>query len=167
MKLLAGLFAIALACVGAPALAQGGDRVMKALEFADLRLMAAELDFAVTDDGGNADGHYYLEIKSDSGLMFGIYGMSCSKDDPQKDCLGLNAVASFTLSADADVLKVMDSIDYAFMKVYREEREIKVSRYVIFDGGITRENVKQNVLIFEQLADKIWAKLSDDGVLTD
>lgn len=167
MKLLAGLFVIAFACVGAPALAQGGDRVMKALEFEELRTILAELDVEVTDDGVDEDGDYHLELKSDGGLLFYIYGASCNADDPQKDCLGLNAVSSFTLSAEADVHTVVDSISYAFMKVYRSGKEVKVSRYVIFDGGITRTNVKDNVRIFVEIADKIWTKLSDDGVLAD
>ena len=167
MKVLVGVLAFALACLGAPALAQDGDKLMQALDFTELRAILDELDYAVTEEGIDEDGDFYFEIESDTGLILGIYGASCDDADPKKDCMGLNAVATFTLAADADVNTVMDSISYAFMKVYRSGHDVKIARYVIFDGGITRENVKENVRIFAEIGDKIWGKLTDAKVLTD
>lgn len=167
MKHLAGLFVMLFACLGAPALAQEGDELMPALAFEELRAIVTELDFDLIKEGVDEDGDYYFEVKSDTGLLFYLYGASCDDKDPQKDCMGLNAVGSFTLDTDADMHVVMNSIRYAFMKVYRSDDRLKISRYVIFDGGIMRENVKENVRIFAEIGDAIWSKLTDDGVLAD
>ncbi len=167
MKLLVGLLALAVACLSTPALAQDGDKMMKALDFEELRAIAGELDYVVTEEGVDEDGDFYFEIEADTGLMFGIYGASCDDDDPKKDCMGLNAVGTFTLAGDADVNEVMDSISYAFMKVYHSGDEVKISRYVIFDGAVTRENVKENIRIFAEIGDLIWGKLTDAHVLAD
>lgn len=167
MRFLAGLFALAFACMGAPALAQGGDKLMTKLEFEELRAIVGELDFDVLDEGIDEDGDYYFEVESDTGLIFYLYGASCDDDDPAEGCMGLNAVGTFTLGGDEDTNAVMNGISYAFMKVYRSGDEVKIARYVIFDGGIMRENVKQNVRIFAEIGDLIWGKLTDDGRLED
>jgi hypothetical protein len=167
MKLLAGLFALAFACLAAPALAEDGDKLMKVLDFEELREIAEELDYVVTEEGVDEDGDFYFEIESDTGLVFHLYGASCDDDNPRKDCAGLNAVGSFTLDAEADVPAVMGTISFAFMKVYRSGDEVKISRYVIFDGGITRENLKENVRVFAEIGDLIWGNLTDDEVLAN
>lgn len=165
MKLLAGLLALILACLGAPALADDGDKLMKALDFEELRAIAEELDFFVIEEGIDEDGDFYFEIESDTGLHFAAYGASCDEDNPKKDCMGLNAVGTFTLEPEADVKTVRDTISYAFLKVYSSGNDVKISRYLIFDGGITRENVKENLRIFAEIGDLVWETLSDAEVL--
>ncbi len=147
--------------------AQAQDKMMKALDFGELKGAADELEYTLADEGVDEDGDYYLELQSDSGLMFYLYGAGCSEDDAAKDCLGLNMIASFTLNDEADAHEVMDSISYAFMKIYRSGDDIKASRYLIFDGGITRENMKENVSVFVQIADSIWEQLAGLEVLAD
>ena len=165
MRLLAGLFA--LVCLGTPAMAQSHGKLMLQLEVKELRDIVEELDFAITDEGIDADGDYYFEVVSDTGLPFFLYGARCDEDDPAKDCMDLNAVGTFTPTPDADVDEVMKSISYAFMKVYRSGDDVKISRYLIFDGGITRENVKENIRVFAEIGDTIWSDLTGAGVLAD
>lgn len=157
--------ALSLGLFASPARAQ--DAVMKALDFGALKAASTELGYKLADEGVDEDGDYYLELQSDSGLMFYLYGAGCSEDDAAKDCLGLNMIASFTLNDEADAHEVMDSISYAFMKIYRSGDDIKASRYLIFDGGITRENMKENVSVFVQIADSIWEQLAALEVLAD
>lgn len=165
MRLAAALAVLCFTLAASPAQAQ--DTVMKALDFDQLRAVSSELDLTLTDEGVDDDGDYYFEVESETGLLFYLYGAGCSEDDPAQGCLGLNMVASFTLNDEADVHEVMDSVSYAFMKIYRSGDDIKASRYVIFDGGITRENMKENVSVFAQIADAIWEKLIDLDVLAD
>jgi len=157
--------ALSIALFASPAQAQ--DVVMKALDFGALKAVSTELGYKLADEGVDEDGDYYLELQSDSGLMFYLYGAGCSEDDAAKDCLGLNMIASFTLNDEADSHEVMDSVSYAFMKIYRSGDDIKASRYLIFDGGITRENMKENVSVFVQIADSIWEQLAGLEVLAD
>jgi hypothetical protein len=165
MKFAAALVVLCFAFTASPAQAQ--DTVMKALDFGQLRSASSELGLTLTDEGVDGDGDYYLEVESETGLLFYLYGAGCSEADPAQGCLGLNMVASFTLNDEADVHEVMYSVSYAFMKIYRSGDDIKASRYVIFDGGITRENMKENVSVFVQIADAIWEKLIDLDVLAD
>lgn len=157
--------ALSLALFASPAQAQ--DVVMKALDFGELKAVSSELGYTLADEGVDEDGDYYLEVQSDSGLMFYLYGAGCAEDDPAKGCLGLNMIASFTLNDEADAHEVMDSVSYAFMKIYRSGDDIKASRYLIFDGGITRENMKENVSVFVQIADAIWEQLAGLEVLAE
>lgn len=157
--------AVSLALLASPAQAQ--DVVMKALDFGALKAVSSELGYTLADEGVDEDGDYYLEVQSESGLMFYLYGAGCAENDLAKDCLGLNMIASFTLTDEADVHEVMDSISYAFMKIYRSGDDIKASRYLIFDGGITRENMKENLSVFVQIADAVWEKLADLDVLAE
>jgi hypothetical protein len=163
MRLIAAIAALSFLLSASPAHAQ--DTVMKALDFGMLRSVTTELGNTVADEGIDEDGDYYFEVSSETGLMFYLYGAGCSEEDPAAGCLGLNMIASFTLEDEADAHEVMDSISYAFMKLYRSGDDIKASRYVIFDGGITRENMKENVSVFVQIADAIWDQLIDLDVL--
>ncbi len=157
--------ALSLALLASPAQAQ--DVLMKALDFGELKAASAELGHTLADEGVDEDGDYYLEVQSESGLMFYLYGAGCSEDDPAKECLGLNMIASFTLNDEADVHEVMDSVSYAFMKIYRSGDDVKASRYLIFDGGITRENMKENLSVFVQIADAVWEQLAGLEVLAE
>ena len=165
MRLLSAIAALCLIFTSQPAHAQ--DDVMKALDFDTLREVSGELKLTLTDEGVDDDGDYYFELESESGLVLYLYGGGCSEDDPAVGCLGLNMVSSFTLNDTADVHEVMDSVSYAFMKIYRSGDDMKASRYIIFDGGITRENMKENLSVFVQIADAIWEQLADLEVLAE
>jgi hypothetical protein len=172
MRLPAGLFArvVAWLCVaglGAPAMAQDDNTLMTLLEFEELRGIVEELDFAVTDEGVDEDGDYYFEVESDTGLLFNLYGARCDEADPRKDCQDLNVVGTFSLAADADIHEVMETISYAFMKVYRSGDDVKIARYLVFDGGVGRENVKENIRIFAEIGEMIWSDLVDQEVLAE
>lgn len=165
MRLLAAIATLGLALSASPA--QAEDVMMKALDFGVLREVSTELGYTLTDEGINENGDYYLEIQSESGLIFYLYGGGCSEEDPAKGCLGLDMIATFTLNDEADPHEVVDSVSYKFMKVYRSDQDIKASRYLIFDGGITRENMKENVSVFVQIADRIWEQLLGLDVLAE
>ena len=36
------------------------------------------------------------------------------------------------------------------------DNSLEVSRYLIFDGGLTRENLKTNIEVFIEVAEDIW-----------
>ncbi len=56
-------------------------------------------------------------------------------------------------------------LDFAAVSDYRdEEGHVKISRYVIFDGGITEVNLQTNITVFLSLANQTWTS-SDDAEL--
>jgi hypothetical protein len=167
MKFLAGLAVVFLALAAMPAQAQTTppDAVMRQLDLEDLRAVLGELDLWVNKEGVDEEGDYFLEVETADGLVYHLFGASCDDDDPAKACLGLNMVATFSLKDAADIHAVMDGISYAFLKVYRAGDEVKIARYVIFDGGITRDNMKANISVFSGIAKAVWSKLTTAGVL--
>lgn len=171
MKTPVALFAACMALLSvataAPADAQDNSRVMKALEFGELRAIAADLDYLVTGEGVDQDGDYYLDVETDSGLPFTAYGVICDEDDPTKDCIGLNLVTTFSLEAGKDVQAAVDTVQNAFIKVYKSGEDLRIARYVIFDEGITRGNLQANVEVFVDIADMVWEQLSEDDWLED
>ncbi len=169
MKLLASLSVLFLALAPMTAQAQTtpADAVLRTLDLDVLREVLGELDLWVNTEGVDEEGDYFLEVETRDGLVYYLYGASCSEAAPSKDCLGLNLVATFTLKDGADANAVMDSISYAFLKVYRSGGDVKVARYVIFDGGITRANVKTNISIFSGITKAVWDKLTKANVLEE
>jgi len=165
---LSGACLMALASFAAlPAQAQEASRVMAALDFGDLRAIASELDFDIRDEGVDQDGDYYLDVETESGLPFTAYGVICDETDPTTGCIGLNLVTTFSLEAGTDVHAAVESVQNAFIKVYRSGDDLRIARYVIFDEGITRGNLKANVEVFAEIGDMVWEQLSDDDFLED
>jgi hypothetical protein len=167
MRMIAAIAALSALLIASPAHAQEQDVIMKALDFGVLREVSKDLGYTLTDEGVDEDGQYYLELQAESGLVFYAYGNGCSDADAAKECLGLNLVTTFTVNDTADIHEVMDSVSYAFMKVYLSGGDIKASRYLIFDGGITRANMQENVTVFVQIADAIWKQLAGLDVLEE
>lgn len=166
MKMIAAA-TLALACLVAPAQAQ--TPLVETVDFKALRTeLVSELAFEVVDEGVDEDGDHYLEVESEAGLRFYLYGALCDEADPAKGCQALNMVATFSLAEGADVHEAMDSIDYAFLKVYRSPRnDLKIARYLVLDGGITMANLSSNITIFADIGDAVWGDLSDADYLED
>ncbi|MDP3735938.1 MAG: hypothetical protein Q8R02_01035 [Hyphomonadaceae bacterium] len=156
MKLLVagGLFAAAV--IAAPASAQ---TVMTDFSFDDLRLVFADLKDTVTDEDTNSDGIHFIEAKTEGGLSYVIYGRQCATEKPLR-CTGAQIMSSFTIKS-ARLAEAIQAIDYAAVSDFAEDDELKLSRYLIFDGGITRENLKTNLTVFRSIADKAWDLLTD------
>lgn len=167
----AAIAGLSLAILSATALAQAPacaqESLMKALDFDVLREITADQGLTLTDEGVDEEGDYYLSVKTETGLQFSLYGAVCSSSDPAVGCAAVNILASFLLDDEHQAAEVMDTISYAFMKVYRSQDDVAISRYVIFDDGITTGNLAANLRVFVEIAEKVWDQLADAGVLED
>jgi hypothetical protein len=163
MRFLISAVALGLAWLW-PASAEA-QSVMQNYSFDQLTDIVDDLGYSIADEDVDDDGDHYLELETDEGLIFYIYGTACDPSDPSKDCRGMNIVATFSLKDGEDPAEVAETISYAFLKVYVDGPDVKVSRYVIFDHGITRENAEANLSIFVDITHDVWDKLSDEGVL--
>ena len=75
-------------------------------------------------------------------------------------------VASFTLADPNYLEEALDLIDYAALADYKGvDGNVKLSRYVIFDHGITPANFKTNIEVFLSISDKVWDKLDEEDFL--
>lgn len=146
---------------GAPAFAQAP--VMKDYSWTEMRAEVVTAGAEVTKEGESGKSHF-LTVKDDTGLIFGIYGFEC--DSATQRCRGADFIASFTLKDPSQADAVLNTLDYAAVGDYRDdEGHVKISRYVIFDGGITQENLQTNIAVFLSLANQAWDKLDADKVL--
>lgn len=151
-----GLFAAVM--IAAPASAQ---TVMTDFAFDDLRSVLADLKDTVTDEDTNSEGVHFIEVKTEGGLSYVVYGRQCATEKPLR-CTGAQVMSSFTIKS-ARLDEAIEAIDYAAVSDFAEDGEVKISRYLIFDGGITRENLKTNLTVFRSIADKTWDLLTDGG----
>jgi len=149
---LAGAVALALTIPGA-ALAQGGVRSDWAVPAMKQALTAAGA--TVTKEGTLDDGAPYIGATSTNGMKFVVYGTVCN--GAPKRCKGANMTASFTLDSDAAVDAREKKIDRSAVGVRNAgDNSLEVSRYLIFDNGVTRGNVQTNIEVFIEVAEDIW-----------
>lgn len=143
------------------------DVIMRSLDFDVAREIMDELDFTVIDEDVDEDGDHYIEVETDSGLTFNLYGNVCDADDASRGCMGANLVTTFSMKPGVDLYKLIDEISFAFMKVYRTDEDIRISRFIVFDGGLTRANLAATIDYFSDVGDMIWQDLVDADALTD
>ena len=162
MRKLAALALFALALLGAPAFAQ---TIMKDFSWTEMRAELVKAGAEVTREDVSGDQRY-LVAKDDTGLIFAAYGFQCDNKETTQRCTGADLVASFTLKDPAKINEVLDQIDYAALSDYKgDDGRFKVSRYIIFDNGITRENLQVNLEVFMRLSNNIWDDLDDKDLL--
>src|SRR5262249_25242090 len=113
-----------------------------------------------------SDGIHYLQGKTESGLIFAAYGMECDSKEATQRCTGAEFIASFTLADKTKIDQALDLIDFAAGNDYKgTDGNLKLSRYVLFDNGITAANLKVNIEVFLNLANQAWDKLDDAELL--
>jgi hypothetical protein len=162
MRLLAVLAFMSLSALAAPAHAQV---LMKNYNFDEMRLAVQEVGSEVQREDADDEGQRFLQAKTKSGLLYAVEGRACDSKEPSQRCLGLNLSSSFLLKPGADTMKVLDLASYEALKSSVENGELKLSRYVIFDFGITPANLKTNINVFLNIADKVWGELDEKQLL--
>ena len=163
MKFVALSVLTALALAGAPAF---GQTVMLNFSFPELRQNLTDLKSTITEESETEDKVRYIEAKAESGLIYAVYGVECDSVEATQRCRGAEMIASFTLADKSDIDEALDMIDYAAIADYKgTDENVKLSRYVIFDHGITPANFKTNIEVFLNLADKVWDKLDEADLL--
>lgn len=162
MRVLAALALMALGSMGAPAFAQS---LMKDFSWADMRSELTKAGLVITDEGLSGDLRY-MAVTADSGLVFGVYGFQCDTPEASQRCTGAEFVASFTLAKDDLIDDALAAVDFAALADYRgNDGKLKISRYIIFDGGISHDNLQANLEVFTRLTDKIWDMLDENDWL--
>lgn len=122
---------------------------------ADMKAAIVAAGATVSKEGALGSGAPYVSGVSANGMKFAIYGTVCS-GTPQR-CKGANMSASFTLDSDAAVDARVKEIDRSAVSVRNGgDKSLDVSRYMIFDNGITRANLATNIEVFVEVAEDIW-----------
>lgn len=127
---------------------------------ADMRAALAAAGATVTADGLHDDGNPYVSAKTAGGLKFTASGRVCSGAPPARRCKGALLETRFTLASDAEVETWIKQLDFAAVSITNGgEGDLLVSRYLILDYGVNRQNLEINVSVFTGIAEDIWSKL--------
>jgi hypothetical protein len=155
------LFAIAgAACVlfGAGAQAQT-PALMMDYSVAEMRAVLTEVGATINREDITTTGDRYISATDASGLKFGVYAYECDSKEIAQRCRGADYVVSFSIKPGklAEALKI---VSYAAVADYEvEDNGLQMSRYVIFDGGISRANLVTNTEVFLDLTNEGWDAL--------
>lgn len=155
-----GVFALTL-------LLSGGAQAQSMLSdwgIADMRQAVIAAGGTVTREDATADP--YIAAKTAEGLKYTISGRVCDfapgATSGPKRCKGAFLQSSFTLNSDAEVDAAVKKWgpQYAAVSVSNDgDNGLLVSRYLIFDYGLSRENLRMNLEVFTGIAEKIWDEI--------
>ncbi len=129
---------------------------------ADMRAVLTEQGLEITEEGvDDDDGDPYLAAVTESGMKFTVYGAACKGEETARICEGAQLSTSFTLDSMEAVTAKVKSLDYAAVSIFadKDEPDLRVTRYVIFDHGIERDNLKTNLDVFLSISEDIWEGL--------
>jgi hypothetical protein len=154
--LLAGGLALGLSFAGAA----NAQTYLADWSVADMRGALTATNATVTGDGALADGSPYVSARSPGGLKFTVSGRVCEGATGAKRCKGALLETRFTLDSDAEVAAKLKQFDYAAVSITNGgDGDLLVSRYLIFDHGLHRENLQINISVFTGVAEAIWGQL--------
>lgn len=154
LKSLAMVSALALA-LSAPGAAFAQSGLLSDWGPSDMKAAIVAAGSTVTKEGVLDSGSPYVGAQSSNGMKYVIYGTVCS--GTPKRCQGANLSASFTLDSDSEVDKREKEIDRSAVSVRNAgDNSLEVSRYIIFDNGISRANLATNIEVFVEVAEEIW-----------
>jgi hypothetical protein len=163
MRIIATTILAALSLASAPASAQ---TVMLNFSFAEMRQQMVDLKSTVKKEAVTDEDIRYLEAEAESGLIYAVYGLECDNKEATQRCRGAEIVASFKFADDKKVPEALAEIDYAAVADYAgDDGRLKLSRYVIFDNGITAANLKVNLEVFLNISEDVWDFLDEEGYL--
>lgn len=124
------------------------------------------LKSVVASIGDNVVGNQFLEDgaplvqgSTPEGLPYYLYGTSCSENG---SCLGVEIVTAFQFPGPAFPLDLVNSLNNAYTAVsvsLGQQGKIFITRYVILDYGVARENLELNLQVLQQIAMEIYASL--------
>jgi hypothetical protein len=140
--------------VAAPASAQNsnGAQIIRSIGLADLQQFVLLRGDSVVDTGKN--GAISVLAKTKSGISYWLVGEAC-RQPGVVGCEGLFMQVRYTLAptvTDATLSNANSA--YAALKTFKDapNKTIGVSRYIVLRGGVTRQNVVENIGILVGLA---------------
>lgn len=126
---------------------------------ADMRQAVVAAGATVTREDNTKDP--YIAAKTAGGVEFTITGNGCEGADGSKRCRGALLQARFPMASDAEVdMAVKKWGPYAAIKVLNDgSKGLVVTRYLIFDFGVHRDNIRVNLQVFINFFKNIGGEL--------
>lgn len=145
---------------GAPAKADNAGLIDR-YDTPALRSIIADLGYAITDFGESSSGKPMMEVDTKDGLSFRVLGENCNGEGKNQVCTGVQLSTQFGES-DADLDEIMARANRTLRpaKVFRVDAGLAYERYLIMDGGVSRENLKTEIEVFVEILGVLWKQVS-------
>lgn len=127
---------------------------------ADMRQAVVAAGATVSREDNSKDP--YIAATTAAGLKFTITGRVCEGADGAERCKGALLQTSFTMDSDAEVDVAVKrwAPQFAATSVSNDgSKGLLVSRYLIFDYGVHRDNLRLNLQVFTGIAEDIWGEI--------
>ncbi len=112
---------------------------------AQMKTLAQGMGLTVTQEATLDNGDPVLAVRSVAGAGFVIQGAACEATR----CRGATLMAFVTYETPAKAQEALKRLDFAAVQVRADEPKVlTLSRYLVFDGGIHRDNLRANVELF-------------------
>jgi hypothetical protein len=163
----AGLLLLLASCAGAPtpaALAAGVRASTPPASAADqglidrydeqaLRSIFAELGYSVVDASVTASGKPFLSVEAGKTLAFVATGDGCEGKDALKICWGIQLSTVIGSAGGADLGEIQEKANRTLRpaKLFVGNAGLVYERYLVMDGGVSRENLKTNVSVYVEI----------------
>lgn len=162
MSLRLAIFALAAAFSCPTAL---GQALMQNFSWPEMRQALENVGSTIIAEGADGDIRYF-DAKSKDNLMFTVFGFECDTNEPTQRCSGAQLAALLTPKDDDALAKGLDAIDSLSVDDRPSPRKnVRLTRYIIFGGGIAAANLQENISVFLSTSQNAWTMLGEKGLL--
>jgi hypothetical protein len=125
--------------------------------------MITSMGYMAVHGGGIESERPFVAFKTADGINVAALAQACHDDTGKKACYGVQMIAEMLpgQNTDADGLVEEFNATYAAAKFYHINGMVRVSRYIILDEGVSRDNFKANIDVLVQIADAIRKEVVD------
>jgi hypothetical protein len=126
-----------------------------------MRSIMSELEYVVLDAHKNAAGRPAMSIEAGD-MAFEVTGESCEGAGAAQVCAGVQFSAQFPENDAVDVDEVMARANRTLRpaKLFRAGAGVVYERYLIMDGGISRENLKTEISVYVEILEALFGQLN-------
>lgn len=158
--------AITLAFVFGGAGAASAQTYLSDWGVADMRTAITGAGSTVIREEVAADGAPYIAARTAGGVKYSVTGRVCDfatgAVSGPKRCRGAHIQTRFAMDTPAAATAAVQKYTADFVAVSFSNdgaKDLLLSRYLIFDHGVHRENLKLNISVFTGIAERIWAEV--------
>ena len=127
-----------------------------------LRSILGELEYVVVDASVTASGKPFLTVEPGAGLVFVVTGEDCSGEGAAKVCPGVQLSAQFAEAGDTDFDELIARANRTLRpaKLFRGGSGVAYERYLILDGGVSRENLKTEISVYVEILGALMKQIN-------
>ena len=155
------VLALGACATAAPEATVAQQKLIDRYDEAALTSIMRELQYAVIETSISSSGKPFMTVEAGDELSFRVMGESCEGEGAAQVCLGVQLSTQFGEIDGTDFDAVMATANRTLRpaKLFRVDSGLAYERYLIMDGGISRENLKTNISVYVEVLEAIYGQL--------